>query len=341
MSRRRVPGRVSEYLDTSRLDLARTKRYGILMVPDFEDKHPIDVGGWVSKRNAATNTAPATRVVAYRKDGGGDLPLLHTPRSFGTQPYPRTGQSSDSLSRLGIMRASTTNEFARTRFSLVRRPSRLDIDFSFPDAGTRPESESDATTKTKTKKMKKREKTRKSIGGRRDDDKNRASTTTLSGTSSHVDVENPEELKGEADLLVEKAVDADEEVGEEEHEGQDSGSDADSDASDAISTAARDAYPNARSGWEPSARHHAMLKRMEGRHSRRSALELHRGCHGGTRRQKGMTRDNGVLDPQGSYPAFDLSVGRAAFDPSYNHACPISIYKSRRERNSRYGFRFN
>ena len=40
-------------------------------------------------------------------------------------------------------------------------------------------------------------------------------------------------------------------------------------------------------------------------------------------------------------PAIDLSVGRAAFDPTYNHVCPVSIYKSRRDRNSRYGFRFD
>ena len=120
--------------------------------------------------------------------------------------------------------------------------------------------------------------------------------------------------------------------------GSDSDSDADSDWLDAISAAARDAYPNARSGWAPSARHQAMLQRMGERQNNRRDLELHRGCRGQEKTNKQQRHQHN--DPA-SIPGIDLSAGRAAFDPSYNHACPISIYKSRRERNSRYGFRFN
>ena len=361
--RRRIPGRVSEYLDTSRLDLARTKRYGILMVPDFEDEHPIDVGGWVSKRDAATNTAPATRLVAFRRNGsgngsgsgsgsgsGGDLPLLHTPRSFGTQPYRRVGDGS-TATRFGMMRAATNNEFART-LNLVRRPPRLGIDFSFPaeaahEVGNASGMGGDTTDKTTTKKMrnknenngtsrKEKKKKKKKKEGEKEEDGSSPDATTMSETSTSRDIENPEEMHSETNLL-EKAVDVEDDGGGD-GSGSDSDSDADSDSLDAISAAARDAYPNARSGWAPSARHQAMLQRRGERQNNRRDLELHRGCRGQEKTNKQQRHQHN--DPA-SIPGIDLSAGRAAFDPSYNHACPISIYKSRRERNSRYGFRFN
>ncbi len=120
-----VPGRPSEYVDTAKLALGRTAR-GILMVPDPDNKVPIDRQGWVDTRTVGTSTAPATRVLAYLR---GDLPLLGTPRSVGTSP------------RLTAPAVRVPNEFAaaargsadggsRGMTFGVGRPPRFSIDFT-------------------------------------------------------------------------------------------------------------------------------------------------------------------------------------------------------------------
>ena len=370
--RRRVPGRVSEYLDTSRLDMARTKRYGILMVPDFADKHPIDVGGWTQKRDAATNTTPTTRIVPY--SGSGNLPLLETPRSIGTQPYTRRERNT----RFGMIRAASKNEFART-LTIVQRPSTLDIDFSFPaflgnealpntmglkkvpatiaDHSTvkkkkKKERETKGKKKERGKEGKREENIEEEMNEEKGNDANPhgitidASETAVSAPSSCTNIENPEEVQpSQTDMdkaepvATRKPTDADP---NSDSNSSDAGSEEEVKPSeeDRI-TAARDAYPKARSGWQPSERHLAMVQRMEERKNYRRNLELHRGCQRGWLNRK-KQHPNGYCNANKDIAkGIDLSVGLAAFDPSYNHTCPISIYKSRRERNSRYGFRFN
>ena len=83
LSSRRSPSRISEYLDTSRLDLARTKM-GTIMIYDQDNTYPIDDHGWIQKKDACVGTGPTTRVKPYTKEY---LPLLETPRSEGTSPY--------------------------------------------------------------------------------------------------------------------------------------------------------------------------------------------------------------------------------------------------------------
>ena len=125
-SSNRAPSRISEYIDTSRLDLARTKM-GTIMIYDQNNTHPIDDRGWITKKDASTSTGPTTRVKPYTKN---DLPLLNTPRSEGTTPYypgfrPRVRIPNEFVTRTRNEGSNNINVGP-----LLDRPNTFNIDFT-------------------------------------------------------------------------------------------------------------------------------------------------------------------------------------------------------------------
>ena len=75
---------------------------------------------------------------------------------------------------------------------------------------------------------------------------------------------------------------------------------------------------NARMGWKPNPRHENMVLRLAKRHASGGYCKRHL--------SRRPFQKNAIKLP-------DLSAGRKAFDrTSYQHSCPVTVYKNRMER---------
>ena len=326
---RRTPSRISEYLDTSRLDLSRTKM-GTIMIYDNDNTYPIDDRGWVQKSDKSTSTGPTTRVKAYLKQ---DLPLLQTPRSAGAMPYH---------AEAGRPRVRIPNEFAHLQQSIVvdnarvQKPTAFNIDFNIVLQKLNDKTNDLEAEITAQLARVAREQT---VGTFRKDGENDetdsiksiGSTRSSRRSSKELGVENPEELDEKNDEHNDKS----------DHRSNDDDNDDDDDLNSGNSnrgekneeketpknssrksgniTNKQNRPANARLGWKPNPRHENMVLRLaQRRHASGGCCKRHL--------SRRPSKKNAFKLP-------DLTAGRQAFDrTSYQHSCPVTVYKNRMAR---------
>jgi len=353
ISSRRAPSRISEYLDTSRLELARTKM-GTIMIYDKDGTMPIDDRGWVRKKDACVGTGPVTKVKAYLDN---DLPLLGTPRSDGTDLFAGGGVGSLRP------RVRIPNEFApRTNGPLLRKPATFEVDFhmamkklserksdfekevqdklaqvardqrleSFErdeeEAASGNQMETDSNASVRSVKSSKSNKSSKSSKSK----KRRKSASKPPSV-----IENPEEMNADS-ANDEQESEIEDDGDSEKSDGSGDGGDDDgseSENEDEKNVKKLQRPPNARSDWTHNSRHEKMAARMSRRqhagrgegcghnHARRTTRSLSR------RSSKSQNENNRIV----ALP--DLTAARKAFDvKEYQHSCPVTVYKNRMAR---------